>query len=93
MYGNFKKIFYFIGVKSECLPMCQYNASLSEIRPLTALCTEDMGRITKCASGIFEIKNFINIFLEISLPFEITKIKFFRWERSFTMLCQTRSIH
>ena len=55
MYGNFKKkYFFFLGVKSECLPMCQYNASLSEIRPLTALCTEDMGRITKCASGIFE---------------------------------------
>ena len=48
------KYFFFLGVKSECLPMCQYNASLSEIRPLTALCTEDMGRITKCASGIFE---------------------------------------
>ena len=39
------------GVKTECLPMCQYNASLTEIRPLTNLCKEDLGRVTKCASG------------------------------------------
>ena len=39
------------GVKTECMPMCQYNASLTEIRPLTNLCKEDLGRVTKCASG------------------------------------------
>ena len=39
------------GVQNDCLPMCQYNASLSEVRSLTNLCKEDLGRVTKCASG------------------------------------------
>ena len=40
------------GVKDECLPMCQYNASLSEIRKLTNLCSDDLAKVTKCAAGI-----------------------------------------
>lgn len=39
------------GVKEECLPMCQYNASLSEIRRLTSLCEDDLVKVTKCAAG------------------------------------------
>ena len=39
------------GVKKDCLPMCQYNASLSTVRKLTNLCKEDLVGITKCASG------------------------------------------
>ena len=40
------------GVTAECIPMCQYNASLSEVRKLTNLCKADLPRITKCAAGM-----------------------------------------
>jgi hypothetical protein len=39
------------GVKDECLPMCQYNASISESRRLGPLCKEDFPMITKCAAA------------------------------------------
>jgi hypothetical protein len=39
------------GVKDECLGMCQYNASLTEIRKLTNLCQDDLAKVTKCAAG------------------------------------------
>ena len=40
------------GVKDDCLPMCQYNASLSQVRQLTNLCKDDLVKVTKCAAGI-----------------------------------------
>ena len=42
------------GVKDDCMPMCQYNASLSEVRKLTNLCKDDLVKTTKCAAGEFK---------------------------------------
>ena len=42
------------GVKDDCLPLCQYNASLSEVRQLTNLCKDDLVKVTKCAAGKFK---------------------------------------
>ena len=39
------------GVKDDCMPMCQYNASLSEVRSLSNLCKDDLVKVTKCAAG------------------------------------------
>ncbi len=39
------------GVKPECMPMCQYNASLSEVRKATKFCDDDLPSVTKCAAG------------------------------------------
>ena len=41
------------GVKDDCLPMCQYNASLSQVRQLTNLCKDDLVKVTKCAAGMY----------------------------------------
>ena len=45
------------GVKDDCLPMCQYNASLSQVRQLTNLCKDDLVKVTKCAAGTFFLIN------------------------------------
>ena len=52
---NQKKCCQRSGVTAECIPMCQYNASLSEVRKLTNMCKSDLPRITKCAAGNFAI--------------------------------------
>ena len=41
------------GVKDDCLSMCQYNASLSQVRQLTNLCKDDLVKVTKCAAGMY----------------------------------------
>ena len=47
------------GVKDDCLPMCQYNASLSQVRQLTNLCKDDLVKVTKCAAGTFFLIKYI----------------------------------
>ena len=58
------------GVKDDCLPMCQYNASLSQVRQLTNLCKDDLVKVTKCAAGM--LKNCESE--KISLFFSNTKV-------------------
>jgi len=39
------------GMKLECLPLCSYNASISEVRSLARLCADEFPKVVRCAAG------------------------------------------
>jgi len=39
------------GMKTECLPLCSYNANISDIERLAPKCPEDFTKLVRCATG------------------------------------------
>lgn len=39
------------GIKPECMPLCTYDASLSQVQSLSSLCANDFSSLIRCAAG------------------------------------------
>eukprot|EP00092_Neocalanus_flemingeri_P093803 GFUD01119242.1.p1 GENE.GFUD01119242.1~~GFUD01119242.1.p1 ORF type:complete len:1460 (+),score=180.34 GFUD01119242.1:219-4598(+) len=39
------------GMKPECLPLCSYDANISEVKSLARLCADEFSKVVRCAAG------------------------------------------
>merc|ERR1719167_612457 len=39
------------GIKSECLPLCSYDANISEVKALARVCADEFSKVVRCAAG------------------------------------------
>ncbi|TRY80837.1 hypothetical protein TCAL_04329 [Tigriopus californicus] len=39
------------GLREECLPLCSYNVTMSDVKSLGKLCVSEVARLTQCAAG------------------------------------------
>lgn len=40
-----------VGIGSQCMPLCDYSAKLSQLRQLTDTCSKDFPKLLKCGAG------------------------------------------
>ena len=39
------------GVQPDCMPLCSYDASVTQVKALSGICADDMSKMIRCSAG------------------------------------------